>query len=74
MAAQNYQINLTDTGDSGNGPYTGVLILNGTAASGGTTKLTVTASTALGLGDVLNRIMERARNLNAAFYDQDSEN
>lgn len=74
MAAQNYQVNFTDTGDSGNGPYTAVLILNGTPASGGTTKLTVTANTALGLGDVSNRIMERMRNLNAAFYDQDSEN
>lgn len=68
MAAKNYSINLTDTGDSGSGPYTGVLIENpSTVASGGTTRLTVTASTSLGLGDVINRLMERARDLNAGY-------
>lgn len=36
MAALNYQINLTDTSNSGLGPYTVQVLKNGTPASGGT--------------------------------------
>lgn len=45
MAALNFSLNLTETGDSGSGPYTVVLIQNPTtAASGGTTLKTFSAS------------------------------
>ena len=45
MSAINFALNITETGDSGSGPYTVVLLENPTtAASGGTTLKTFSAS------------------------------
>lgn len=76
MAAYNWNLYLTDAGDQGTGPYTGVLRLNPTTvASGGTSVKTVGgAGTGLGFGDVVNALMERARNYNAEVYNLDSLN
>ncbi len=74
VSSKNYQFNLTDVnGDAS--AYTGVLIENGTPASGGTTKLTVTGgSLGYGPGEVVQKLMERMRNLIAAEYDLDANN
>lgn len=52
MAALNYTIKLTDTGDNGSGPYTAVVFKNPTTdASGGTTLVTLTNT-----GTVINPV------------------
>ena len=74
MAANNFSINLTDAGDQGSGPYTGVLLKNPTTvASGGTTVSTV-VGTNLGLGDIVNSLMQSMRNVNAQVWDVDPLN
>lgn len=74
LTSKSYQINMTDV-NGDHTAYTGVLIENGTPASGGTTKLTVVGGTlGYGPGEVINKLQERMRNLIAADYDLDANN
>ncbi len=81
MAAQNYTIVLTDTGDKGSGPYTATMFLNPTTAASGGTQTTITLTQNGGFGgtnytvkDIVKLYAHRIANLNAAFWDVDPEN
>lgn len=75
IATKNFSINLTDVNGDGTA-YTGVLLSNPTTvASGGTTELTIVGgSLGYSLGEVINKLQQRARDLVAAEYDLDANN
>ena len=75
MAAQNYTLVFTDTGDSGTGPYTATMYLNPTTAAAGGTQTTLTyAPGAYGLQDIAYFYIRRMCDSNAQFWDTDPLN
>jgi len=75
MAARNYTLILTDTGDQGTGPYTATAQLNPTTAASGGTAINITFNPgAYTLKDIANRYLERFTDLNANIWNLDPEN
>lgn len=73
MAALNYYIKLNDDlGD--HSQYTGTLYQDGTYTPGTSKLVSGGAGTGLGLGEIINQLMERARDLVAETYNVDPVN